>query len=112
MQSGYVLIHDGNILKAFKDKDSASEYKNKLEEKDFEETKNELGFEDDLSEKEQNAIAFRSGYDNGDYEINFIDLKNRNEEDDDIPIGNDKFSFDEIKSAFDKAEEDQNEEDF
>lgn len=102
IHKGWLVTQEGNIKDAFLSKDSAEEYKMRLENLDFEDAKNELGFNDDLSENDTDSIAFQAGNDSGSCEIYLVDLDKHNENES-IYLGQDEFSFDEIETALQNA---------
>ena len=99
----YLVVQAGNILKVFNFKEDAEVFKKNILERIFNEARKELGYEENLSENEFNTAAFQAGYDYGECEIYPLDLEDY-EENDSIFLGQDEFSYEDVKEKFDNAE--------
>lgn len=99
----YFVVQAGKILKVFNFKEDAEDFKENILERNSNEARKELGYEEDLSENESNDVAFQAGYDYGECEIYPLDLEEY-EENDSIFLGQDEFSYEDVKEKFDNAE--------
>ena len=99
----YFVVQAGNILKVFNFKEDAEAFKENTLNWNFNEARKELGYEEDLSENESKDVAFQAGYDYGECEIYPLDLE-KYKENDSIFLGQDEFSYEDIKEKFDNAE--------
>lgn len=99
----YFVVQAGNILKVFNFKEDAEAFKENTLNWNFNEARKELGYEEDLSENESKDAAFQAGYDYGECEIYPLDLE-KYKENDSIFLGQDEFSYEDIKEKFDNAE--------
>lgn len=98
----WIVTQKGNIKGVFLSRSSAEEFKNQLENENFEDARNELGLDDDLSETDEESIAFQSGNDSGISEVHFVDL-GKHTDGETIYLGQDEFQFEDIEAALNNA---------
>lgn len=99
----YFVVQAGNILKVFNFKEDAEAFKENTLNWNFNEACKELGYEEDLSENESKDAAFQARYNYKKYEIYPLDLE-KYKENDSIFLGQDEFSYEDIKEKFDNVE--------
>lgn len=100
----YAVISEENILKVFNSEEDADEYAREIDAGNIEEAQQELGYdEDDVSEKHLSDAAMLAGYGSGVCEVFPVDLDDY-DENDTICLGDNEFSYEDVKEKFDKAE--------
>lgn len=78
----YFVINEGEVIYASRDEDEANDYCSMLEDQAYKEAKDALGLEDDCSENDLCDIGWKSGYDDGIFEVLSVDYNELKEKND------------------------------
>lgn len=103
----YIVVNEGEVVYVSLDQEDAEGYAYNRTMRDRDSALKEMGRGDDPSETELAEAAFMAGYNGGIYEVHYIDLSSYNE-DDDICVGSDEISYNDIISLL-SANEDEEE---
>lgn len=104
----YIVVNEGEVVFASKDEDEANNFSDTRDYQNRADALKEMGCDEDASESELAEAGFWAGYECGVNEVYCVNLA-KYKEDDEICIGSDEISYNDIVSVLERcAEEDEN----
>lgn len=102
----FFIVNESEIIFASNSEIAVNNFKNAREYEDFNETASELGKDDMLSDRDIIETSFMSGFNNGIYYIDSVDLDNKADEYEFETSEGDRFYYSELEEVYEYIDED------